>query len=82
MDKATPGEAVTALRKALGLSQQAFAESVGLRSKGHVCDIEAGKGCSPEVAFAIERLSNGSIPAASLSRTLAAVLAAQEQAAA
>ena len=71
------GNEIAILRKGLGLSQQAFAERVGLTSKSHVSDIERGASCSPGVAMAIEKLSDGAIPAISLSRSLASVTAAQ-----
>jgi DNA-binding XRE family transcriptional regulator len=81
MENPTYGPEIQSLRKSLGLSQQGFAEIVGLTSKSHVSDIERGASCSPSVALAIERLSEGRIPAVSLSRSLANVLAAQSAAA-
>lgn len=48
----------------MALSQSAFAELLGLNSKGHVSQIERGEmSCSVSVALKIEELSNGRIPA-------------------
>lgn len=64
---------ITSLRKELGLSQEAFAARVGLKSKGHVSDLERSGGTSVRVALEIERLSGGRIPAGSLSTDVALV---------
>lgn len=74
--------AIASLRKSLKLSQAAFAAAVGLKSKGQVSLLERGLcGVGPDVAMRIEELSGGEIPAASLSRTLAAADAARQKAA-
>lgn len=57
----------------LGLTQEEFARRVGLKSKGHVSDIERTNRCSPKVALLIERLSEGKIDAADLSASVAMV---------
>jgi DNA-binding transcriptional regulator YdaS (Cro superfamily) len=62
----------------LDVSQEEFARLVGLRSKSRVSDIERENRCSPRVALAIERLSNGAISAAEISPAVALV---REQAA-
>ena len=65
---------IVELRKELGLSQEGFAEQVGLRSKGHLSQIERGNETpSVRVALEIERLSGGRIPAASLNADVALV---------
>jgi transcriptional regulator with XRE-family HTH domain len=52
------------LRAELGLSQQAFADEIGLASKGHVSQLERGEiRCSVAVALKIEALSGGRIQA-------------------
>ena len=51
----------------LKISQADFAQRIGLRSKGHVCDIERENKCSPKLAIEIERLSEGLICAADIS---------------
>jgi transcriptional regulator with XRE-family HTH domain len=69
------------LRKNLGLSQEAFAARVGLRSKGHLSQIERGETtCSIDVALAIEEMSGGTIAADSLCPDVAKVRAAQRAA--
>lgn len=73
---------ILTLRKSLNLSQEAFAAKVGLKSKGQLSMIERGqRSVGPDVAMRIEELSGGAIPAASLSRTLAAADAARQRAA-
>ena len=64
---------VAALRKELGLTLEAFARSLDLKSKGHAKDIEKGQRCSVRVALEIEKLSNGRIPAATLNPDIALV---------
>jgi len=78
------GEKIAALRKGLALSQEAFAARVGLASKGHVCNLEAGKvRPSVRVALEVEKLSEGQLCAAELNPDIALVaqhLAANENA--
>ena len=64
---------ITALRKELGLSQEAFAVRVGLKSKGHVSVLERTGSASLRVALEIERLSSGRIDAADLNPDVALV---------
>lgn len=65
---------IAAFRKdVLGISQEEFARLVGLKSKGHVSDIERLNACSPRIALEIEKLSDGAISAASLSDAVALV---------
>lgn len=68
---------IAELRSNLGMSLQAFADAVGLKSKGQMLEIEQGReGCSVRVALAIERLSEGRISACSLNETVALLRAA------
>lgn len=67
------GMEITALRKELGLSQEAFAVRVGLKSKGHVSTLERTGAASLRVAIEIDKLSGGRIPAASLNPDVALV---------
>ncbi|MFC7378239.1 helix-turn-helix domain-containing protein [Brevundimonas sp. GCM10030266] len=64
---------IVALRKELGLSQEAFAAKVGLRSKGHVSDLERSQSASVRVALEIEKLSGGRIRARDLNPDVAMV---------
>lgn len=64
---------ITALRKELGLSQEAFAPRVGLKSKGHVSTLERTGVASVRVALQIERLSGGRIKAADLNPDIALI---------
>lgn len=64
---------IVSLRKELGLSQEAFAARVGLKSKGHVSTLERTGVASVRVAIAIERLSGGRIKAADLNPDVALV---------
>lgn len=57
----------------LGISQEEFARLVGLKSKGHVSDIERLNACSPRIALEIERISDGAISAAAISDAVAMV---------
>lgn len=63
---------IAELRKSLDLSQGAFAELLGLKSKSYICDIEKAEEegkrtvCSVGLALQIERLSDGQIRAADL----------------
>ena len=69
---------IAALRSELGLSQEAFAQKVGLKSKSYVSELENATPprCSVRVALEIERLSSGRIEAASLNPGVALVRAA------
>jgi DNA-binding XRE family transcriptional regulator len=71
-----PAMEIAALRKELGLSQEAFAPLIGLGSKSHVCALENGVKPSVRVALAIERVSGGRISAADLNEDVALVRAA------
>ncbi len=72
---------IRSLRKELGLSLEAFGAEIGLKSRGQVHDLETGnRSASVSVALAIERLSNGRIPAESLNRDVALVRAANDAA--
>ena len=64
---------IAALRKELGLSQEAFAVRVGLKSKGHVSTLERTGAASLRVAIEIDKLSGGRIPAGSLNPDVALV---------
>lgn len=70
---------ISALRAELDLTQEAFAERVGLTSKGYVSELEKGGRCSVKVALAIEALSSGRIPARSLNPDVALVEEARRQ---
>ena len=55
------------LRKLRGWSQQQLADELGIRSKGHVSNIESGaETAGLRLALQIEAWSNGEVPAASL----------------
>lgn len=73
------GMTITDLRKELGLTQEAFASQLGLASKSWVSDMERTGKCSVRVALDIERLSDGRIPASSLSPDVGLVRAADKQ---
>lgn len=65
---------IVSLRKELGLSQEAFAALVGLKSKGHLSDIERGNETpSVRVALEIERVSAGRVRASELNPDVAMV---------
>lgn len=64
---------IVGLRAELGLSLDAFARAIGLKSKGNASVIENGGRCSVRVALAIEALSNGRIRAAALNPEVALV---------
>lgn len=66
-----PSTPIRALRDSLGLTLEAFAAAVELRSKGQASEIERTMRCSPEVALRIERLSSGAIDAGVLNATIA-----------
>lgn len=73
---------IPSLRKHLGLSHEAFAAALGLKSRGQAHDLEAGKRRpSVRVALEIERLSEGRISAASLNPDVALVEAFRAEAA-
>lgn len=69
---------ITALRKELNLSQEAFAPLIGLSSKSHVCALENGVKPSVRVALAIEKLSGGRIAAEDINSDVALVRAAND----
>ena len=64
---------ITSLRKELQLSQEQFAALLGLKSKGHVSNLEAGTQPSVRVALELERLSDGRLRAADLNPDVAMV---------
>jgi len=55
------------------LTVEEFATAIGLKSKGHMSDIEKSGKCSVALALAIEAHSNGLVDAASLNADVAAV---------
>jgi transcriptional regulator with XRE-family HTH domain len=58
---------ITALRKEMALSLEAFAGLLGLKSKGHLSQLERGEQTpSVRVALKIEQVSGGRISAATL----------------
>lgn len=75
---------ISELRKSLNLSQEAFAQEVGLTSKSYVSELESAETprCSVKVALAIEHLSDGAIPAESLNPDVGLVRSVSEQPAA
>ena len=66
---------IAGLRRELALSQQEFAELIGLSSKGNVSILERGGPCSLAVALRLEELSGGRIDAAGLNQDVAAARA-------
>lgn len=65
---------VRTLRQELGMSQEEFASRLGLKSKGHLSQIERGEaGASIRVALELERLSGGRIKATELNEEVALV---------
>lgn len=67
---------IAAFRKdVLKLSQEQFAQRLGLTSKSHVSEIERINRCSPKIALEIERMSEGQISAAEISPAVALVRA-------
>jgi len=68
----TPISEISELRKELGLTLEEFGARVGLKSKGQVSEIERAGTCSPEVALAIEALSERRLNAAALNPIIAA----------
>jgi len=71
---------IAELRKEMGLSLEAFAALLGLKSKGYASDLEnETKGTKPSVAVALEleRLSGGRIDAAEINEDVRRVRDAQ-----
>lgn len=64
---------IRAFRQSRGLTQDAFAALIGLKSKGHVSEIENGQTPSIRVALEIERVSEGVLKAADLNADVALV---------
>jgi predicted transcriptional regulator len=63
---------IASLRAELGMSLEAFANLLGLKSKGQMSLIEAGKSSvSAAVALRLEELSGGRIDAANLNAVVA-----------
>lgn len=56
---------ITEYREARGLTMEAFGALIG-RSKGHMSEIERTNRCTPKLALAIERETQGQVDAASL----------------
>ena len=70
---------IRSLRKDRGLSLEAFAAEIGLKSRGQAHEIETGnRSPSVAVALAIEKLSEGRIPAETLNRDVALVRSAND----
>lgn len=67
-----PISTIAALRVDLVMTQEAFGSALGLKSKGHVSEIERSNRCSPEIALAIEALSDNRLDAALLSPVIEA----------
>lgn len=58
---------LAAFRESQGLTQHAFAQELGLRSKGYLSAIERGREtCGLRLALKIEARSAGKVPALSL----------------
>lgn len=53
-------------RRSRGWSQEDLAKRLGLRSKGHVSRLERGIGLTTDLAIALDRLSAGELPVATL----------------
>lgn len=69
-------------RKSKGLSQAAVARELGLRSKGHISDIERAEStrtASLELALRIEKWSGGKVSAASICPIAAELIPAQRK---
>lgn len=72
---------IAELRIDLGLTYEALAKALGLVSKGQAHGIETGRvKCSPRVALAVERLSEGRIQAGELNEDVALIRSAGEAA--
>lgn len=64
---------IAELRKRLDLTQEQFAQRVGLSSKSSVSELEASERASIRVALEIEKLSEGAISAEHLNSEVALV---------
>ena len=62
---------VSEYRNHIGLSFRQFADELGLKSAGYLCEIEEANRCSAKVALAIEGHSKGLVDAASLNDDVA-----------
>lgn len=51
----------------LKISQEDFAQRLGLKSKSHISEIERKNRCAPKIALEIERISEGLVSAADIS---------------
>lgn len=69
------GMTITEYRKSLGMTLEAFAAELRLKSKGHLSDMEQANRASPEVALAIEDHSGGRLDASALNPVIAAARA-------
>jgi len=58
-------------RNSLGMTQEAFAAALNLKSKGHLSDMERANRASPEVALATEAHSGGLLDASALNPVIA-----------
>ena len=71
---------IRSLRKELGLSLDAFADAVGLKSRSAVHDLETGRSSpSVPVALAIEKLSGERVKAHTLNKDVALVRSANDR---
>jgi DNA-binding transcriptional regulator YdaS (Cro superfamily) len=61
---------ITEYRASHGLTMEAFGATIG-RSKGHMSEIERTNRCSPRLALAIEKATDGQVDAASLNDEIA-----------
>lgn len=68
---------IAELRSEMGLSLEAFAERLGLKSKAYAHEIESTGKCTVRIALKIEELSEGRIAAASLNPDVGLVEAAR-----
>lgn len=69
-------------RKDKGLSQEEVANALGLKSKGHISDIEradSGRSPSLELALRIEKWSGGKVPASSICPLAAELMPARRR---
>lgn len=57
------------------MTLEQLAGQLGLRSKGHLSEIEGSNRCASRIALAIEGLSGGAVDAASLNDDIAAARA-------
>lgn len=72
-----PNFTIADLRRERGWTLAELADALDIKSRGHAKRIEDGEPCSVKVALKIEALSDGRIPAASLSNDVALVEAAR-----